>query len=339
MKESRRSSACSATRRGCGCCACSPSTASTSRELTGILGLAQSGVSRHLGLLKDAGLVAEERDGVYVYYRLRRRARPTATAPLWPLLDAQFAGAGQPTDGRGPTTRGCRKCCGCGRRTSTRTPARHARWPAARAGPQLGGVGARARPPAAAARRRRHRLRRRLPDARGGALGAPRRRRRSLRRRCSARAKALAERRKRRRTSRGRRATSTRLPLRDASVDVALLSQALHHAGRPGRASARSARASCGPAAACCPRPARARPDAGCATSSAISWLGFADDATRARCSRGAGFDDVAVHVGAPRRRRSVHRADRQRREAGQRPADPLTAATGPRTPPRTGRR
>src|SRR5258708_26724673 len=39
-------------------------------ELTGVLGLAQSGVSRHLGLLKDAGLVAEERDGGFTYYRL-----------------------------------------------------------------------------------------------------------------------------------------------------------------------------------------------------------------------------------------------------------------------------
>jgi ArsR family transcriptional regulator len=31
-------------------------------ELTGILGIAQSGVSRHLGLLKDAGLLGEERE-------------------------------------------------------------------------------------------------------------------------------------------------------------------------------------------------------------------------------------------------------------------------------------
>ena len=37
-------------------------------ELTGVLGLAQSGVSRHLGLLKDAGLVKEEKDGGYSYY-------------------------------------------------------------------------------------------------------------------------------------------------------------------------------------------------------------------------------------------------------------------------------
>lgn len=39
-------------------------------ELTGVLGLAQSGVSRHLGLLRDAALVTEERAGVYSWYRL-----------------------------------------------------------------------------------------------------------------------------------------------------------------------------------------------------------------------------------------------------------------------------
>jgi SAM-dependent methyltransferase len=58
-------------------------------ELTGILGLAQSGVSRHRGLLKDAGLVVEEREAGYVYYRLADRAN--GHGALWPLLDAQFA--------------------------------------------------------------------------------------------------------------------------------------------------------------------------------------------------------------------------------------------------------
>ncbi|MGE0816678.1 MAG: ArsR/SmtB family transcription factor [Vicinamibacterales bacterium] len=57
-------------------------------ELTGILGLAQSGVSRHLGLLKDAGLVAEERDGIFVYYRLART--PGVDTPLWQLLEREF---------------------------------------------------------------------------------------------------------------------------------------------------------------------------------------------------------------------------------------------------------
>src|SRR5690242_9230175 len=62
-------------------------------ELTGVLGLAQSGVSRHLGLLKDAGLVAEEKDGGFTFYRIAPGARADAAAPLWSVLEAQFAAA------------------------------------------------------------------------------------------------------------------------------------------------------------------------------------------------------------------------------------------------------
>ena len=63
-------------------------------ELTGILGVAQSGVSRHLGLLKDSRLVVEEPEGGYVYYRLAAdEGRADGQGPLWSLLDAQFAGA------------------------------------------------------------------------------------------------------------------------------------------------------------------------------------------------------------------------------------------------------
>jgi SAM-dependent methyltransferase len=58
-------------------------------ELTGVLGLAQSGVSRHLGLLKDAGLVAEERDGGFTYYRLAPALQDTG-GPLAEALRAQF---------------------------------------------------------------------------------------------------------------------------------------------------------------------------------------------------------------------------------------------------------
>lgn len=66
-------------------------------ELTGILAVAQSGVSRHLGLLKDAGLVMEEREGGYVYYRLAGEERRNGQATLWALLDAQFAASvGEP---------------------------------------------------------------------------------------------------------------------------------------------------------------------------------------------------------------------------------------------------
>ena len=60
-------------------------------ELTGILAVAQSGVSRHLGLLREAGLVTEEREAGYVYYRLAEEARLNGQGPVWALLDAQFA--------------------------------------------------------------------------------------------------------------------------------------------------------------------------------------------------------------------------------------------------------
>ena len=63
-------------------------------ELTAILGLAQSGVSRHLGLLKDAGLVSEAREGGFTYYRIAPEIRDgDRQGPLWPLLEAQFAAA------------------------------------------------------------------------------------------------------------------------------------------------------------------------------------------------------------------------------------------------------
>ena len=62
-------------------------------ELTGILGVAQSNVSRHLGLLKDAGLVTEEREAGYVYYRVAEDTRSNGHGPLWTLLDTHFESA------------------------------------------------------------------------------------------------------------------------------------------------------------------------------------------------------------------------------------------------------
>ena len=54
-------------------------------ELTGILGLAQSGVSRHLGLLKDAGFVAEDKDAGFTYYRLAQPSNGERRA-VWAAL-------------------------------------------------------------------------------------------------------------------------------------------------------------------------------------------------------------------------------------------------------------
>jgi ArsR family transcriptional regulator len=59
-------------------------------ELTGILGLAQSGVSRHLGLLKEAGLVVEEKDAGYTYYCVVEPEVQDGHGAIWSALDEQF---------------------------------------------------------------------------------------------------------------------------------------------------------------------------------------------------------------------------------------------------------
>jgi SAM-dependent methyltransferase len=53
-------------------------------ELTSILGIAQPGVSRHLRLLKEKGLVLEERDRGWTYYGLA--PTPAALGRAWDLL-------------------------------------------------------------------------------------------------------------------------------------------------------------------------------------------------------------------------------------------------------------
>jgi DNA-binding transcriptional ArsR family regulator len=66
-------------------------------ELTAILGIAQSGVSRHLGLLREHGLVEERKEGGYSYYRLADRNGDATKASLWTLLQAEFeSGAADP---------------------------------------------------------------------------------------------------------------------------------------------------------------------------------------------------------------------------------------------------
>jgi SAM-dependent methyltransferase len=62
-------------------------------ELTGVLGLAQSGVSRHLGLLKEAGLVIEERDGGFSYYRTAPSIHDGSGNALAAMLHGQFDAA------------------------------------------------------------------------------------------------------------------------------------------------------------------------------------------------------------------------------------------------------
>ena len=150
-------------------------------ELTAVLGLAQSGVSRHLGLLRTGR--PRRRGTPRVVHRVPPRARCRGVR----RARARRSGPGSRRSSRAPgptrvrTTRGSRKCGGCGRRASSSTAA--AARASARAGPKLGGLVARARPAAAGGRRRRSRVRRRVSDDRSGALGASRHRRRSVRRR------------------------------------------------------------------------------------------------------------------------------------------------------------
>jgi ArsR family transcriptional regulator len=61
-------------------------------ELTAVLGLAQSGVSRHLKLLKDAGFIEEQRSGGFTYHALADLG-PQGLGPLWDALQDQFAQA------------------------------------------------------------------------------------------------------------------------------------------------------------------------------------------------------------------------------------------------------
>jgi ArsR family transcriptional regulator len=58
-------------------------------ELTSVLGLAQSGVSRHLGLLKEGGLVEESREAGFAYYRLGPDGQ--GAGELWPWLRDRLA--------------------------------------------------------------------------------------------------------------------------------------------------------------------------------------------------------------------------------------------------------
>jgi SAM-dependent methyltransferase/DNA-binding HxlR family transcriptional regulator len=73
-------------------------------ELTGILGIAQSGVSRHLGLLRDSGLIEERREAGYTYYQLTS-ADPDGNAPLWTLLRAEFDATASEPVARGDAAR------------------------------------------------------------------------------------------------------------------------------------------------------------------------------------------------------------------------------------------
>ncbi|MCP5058206.1 MAG: metalloregulator ArsR/SmtB family transcription factor [bacterium] len=56
------------------------------QELMEVLGMAQSRVSRHLGILREAGLLSDRRDGTFVFYRFEEPEAP-AWRDAWGLVD------------------------------------------------------------------------------------------------------------------------------------------------------------------------------------------------------------------------------------------------------------
>jgi ArsR family transcriptional regulator len=74
-------------------------------ELTGILGIAQSGVSRHLGLLRDSGLVEERREGGFVYYQATSPESRNGLADVWQMLEKVFASTAQDVAAKADATR------------------------------------------------------------------------------------------------------------------------------------------------------------------------------------------------------------------------------------------
>jgi ubiquinone/menaquinone biosynthesis C-methylase UbiE len=259
-------------------------------ELTGILGLAQSGISRHLGLLKDAGLVVEERQAGYAYYRLADRAN--GHAPLWPLLDAQFDAA---------------MADGAVRADEARLQEvlrhRHENFETHGDARQL----VPGRSWAAWARALSHLL----PPLDVADLGCGEgyltietaRWAKSViavdqSEAVLARARDLAHRRRVGNIT-WKQGDLLKLPVADASVDVALLSQALHHASDPPRALAEAVRI-LRPGGRVLVLDLREHDQAWVRERLGDQQLGFDDDAL-AKLLRGAGLEQVRVNVGARR--------------------------------------
>jgi ArsR family transcriptional regulator len=284
-------------------------------ELTRILGLAQSGVSRHLGLLKDAGLIVEERAGGYSYYRAAPKVRlepdttetgqpasahtvpavfgfsRTDTDRLWALLEAQFAAAARDRAARADDAR-LQEVLRL-RKESFETH-----------GDERGQL-VPGRSWAAWARALGHLL----PPVRVADLGcgegyltieaarwakhviAVDRSEKVLRQ-----ARALARRRGVTNIT-WKQGEIEKAPVRDSSVDVALLSQALHHAADPERALAEAARIVV-PGGKVLVLDLRGHDEAWVRERLGDHWLGFDDTSLRGLLGR-AGLTDLKVTVGA----------------------------------------
>ena len=266
------------------------------KELTGILGLAQSGVSRHLGLLKEAELVVEERDGAYSFYRLAPALREDPKSPLWPLLRAQFDEADatpmiKADEARlqevlrlrrenfehvGPDTRDGRQLVP-GRSWAAWSRALGLLLPPLDVADLGCGEGYLT---VETARWARHVT---AVDRSAGVL---------------TRAKALAARKKLTNIT-WKKGELEALPIETATMDVALLSQALHHAGEPAAALGEALRI-LKPGGRLLILDLRPHDETWVREKLGDRWFGFSDEHLSGLLTR-AGFTDVRVALGARR--------------------------------------
>ena len=262
-------------------------------ELTAVMGLAQSGVSRHLGLLKDAKLVTEERTGNFTWYRLNPEVQSGAGdyATLWPWLNGTFeirTAATRADEARLEEVRRVRRenfdQHGAGEEKSQLVPGRSwAAWSRA-----LGLL---------------------LPAVDVADLGCGEgyltieaahwaRRVFAIDRSADVldRARQMAQRRRVKNIT-WKRGELEKVPLADASVDIAIASQALHHAKDPAKALAEAFRI-LKPGGRVVVLDLKQHDEAWVQDSLGDQWLGFTPDHLKTLIT-GAGFDHVTVRTGA----------------------------------------
>lgn len=260
-------------------------------ELTSVLGIAQSGVSRHLRLLKEAGLVLEERGGGFAFYRLSPALLDGGFGGVWPALQAQFAEASHTSAVRADEAR-LQEVIRLRKENFEAHGSDRAQFVPGRSWAAWSRALGLLLPPADVAdiacgegylsvecAHWAHRVT--AIDRSSDVLK---------------RAKSLAERRGVSNIT-WKRGDIEKLPLPDASVDVALLSQALHHAPHPDKAAAEAARV-VRPGGRVLVLDLRRHDQDWVRERVGDRWLGFTD-AELDQFLTGAGLAEVKVRVGA----------------------------------------